>query len=121
MLAFVLGGMGLLSMTLSTLPTLPITVVLLAIMLGLLGMGNGAVFQMVGVRLPTRVGAMTGLVGAAGGLGGFALPFAFGALKSSTGGFGTGFFLLGSLSLIGSFVALNRQRAWFRSPEMVTA
>ena len=45
---------------------------LLAVLLGVLGMGNGAVFQLVGVRMPTRVGAMTGLVGAAGGLGGFA-------------------------------------------------
>ena len=48
---------------------------------GCLGIGNGAVFQLVGHRFPDRVGAMTGLVGAAGGVGGFLLPFGFGALR----------------------------------------
>ena len=51
---------------LATVPPLAPTVALLAVLLGLVGMGNGAVFQVVGHRLPERVGAMTGLVGAAG-------------------------------------------------------
>jgi MFS transporter, NNP family, nitrate/nitrite transporter len=38
------------------------------------GMGNGTVFQLVPQRFRDRVGLMTGLVGAAGGLGGFLLP-----------------------------------------------
>ena len=37
----------------------------------LLGMGNGAVFQLVPQRFPERIGLVTGIVGAAGGLGGF--------------------------------------------------
>lgn len=106
-------GVGAMAIGVAAGPGLAATVVLLAVSLGLLGMCNGAVFQMVGVRLPSRVGAMTGLVGAAGGLGGFALPFGFGALKSATGGFGTGFALLGAAALLTAFVAASRQRRWY--------
>ena len=42
--------------------------------MGTLGVGNGAVFQLVGLRFGERIGVLTGLVGAAGGLGGFFLP-----------------------------------------------
>ena len=47
------------------------TVAFLA-MAAALGLGNGAVFALVGTRvLAAQVGSVTGLVGAAGGLGGF--------------------------------------------------
>ena len=36
-----------------------------------LGMGNGAVFQLVPQRFRKEIGVMTGLVGMAGGVGGF--------------------------------------------------
>ena len=42
--------------------------------MGAFGVGNGAVFQLVGLRYRERIGVLTGLVGAAGGLGGFFLP-----------------------------------------------
>ena len=42
--------------------------------MGVLGIGNGASFQLVGLRFRARIGVVTGLVGAAGGLGGFLLP-----------------------------------------------
>lgn len=56
-------------------PVLPMEVVLLFTAMGMLGMGNGAVFQVLPQRFSERVGVLTGLVGAAGGLGGFLLPF----------------------------------------------
>jgi nitrate/nitrite transporter NarK len=37
----------------------------------LLGIGNGAVFKLVAAYYPDKTGAVTGVVGAAGGLGGF--------------------------------------------------
>ncbi len=36
-----------------------------------LGMGNGAVFQLVPQRFRKEIGMVTGIVGAAGGIGGF--------------------------------------------------
>lgn len=79
---------------LALLPALPITVMALVGILGFLGAGNGAVFQLVGGRFPENLGAVTGLVGAAGGVGGFLLPFALGSLTGATGSFATGFLVV---------------------------
>ena len=46
-----------------------------------LGMGNGAVFQLLPQRFRGEVGVMTGLVGFAGGLGGFFLAKAHGHVE----------------------------------------
>ena len=54
-------------------------------LVGAFGVGNGAVFQLVGRRYPTEVGPVTGLVGAAGGVGGFLLSFGFGCAARATG------------------------------------
>ena len=43
-----------------------------------LGMGNGAVFQLVPQRFKKEIGVMTGLVGMAGGVGGFYLASSLG-------------------------------------------
>jgi NNP family nitrate/nitrite transporter-like MFS transporter len=43
-----------------------------------LGMGNGAVFQLVPQRFRKEIGVMTGLVGMAGGVGGFYLASSLG-------------------------------------------
>jgi NNP family nitrate/nitrite transporter-like MFS transporter len=66
-----------------------------------LGMGNGAVFQLLPQRFRREVGAMTGLVGAAGGLGGFFLAKALAYSKGATGGFTAGFVFFGFLALVG--------------------
>ena len=51
-----------------TVPPIIVEVVFLFLTMGMLGMGNGAVFQLVPQRFPQRIGILTGLVGAAGGL-----------------------------------------------------
>jgi NNP family nitrate/nitrite transporter-like MFS transporter len=71
-----------------------------------LGMGNGAVFQLIGQRFRNEIGAMTGMVGAAGGLGGFFLAQALAFSEEVTGGFRFGFALLGLLALLG-FVSVH--------------
>jgi NNP family nitrate/nitrite transporter-like MFS transporter len=109
---------------LATVPPVAPTVALLAVLLGLLGMGNGAVFQLVGHRLPERVGAMTGLVGAAGGVGGFLLALGLGALASATGTFATGFALFANVAAFMALAVAGRDRAWTRSapaPELAGA
>lgn len=111
-LAVVLTATAGVATLLATLPGLAVTVAGLALLLGLLGMGNGAVFQLVGRRVPDRVGAMTGLVGAAGGIGGFLLPAAFGWLASTTGGFATGFAVLANVAGLTALAAAGRDREW---------
>jgi NNP family nitrate/nitrite transporter-like MFS transporter len=64
-----------------------------------IGLGNGAVFKLVPQYFPLTVGAVTGLVGAAGGLGGFFPPLALGAVRRATGSFTWGFIFLAAFSL----------------------
>ena len=53
-----------------------------------LGMGNGAVFQLVPQRFGGEIGVMTGLVGMTGGVGGFYLASSLGYAKQFTGSYG---------------------------------
>jgi NNP family nitrate/nitrite transporter-like MFS transporter len=60
----------------------------------LLGIGNGAVFKLVAAYYPDKTGAVTGVVGAAGGLGGFFPPLVLGVVRDATGSYALGFVLL---------------------------
>jgi NNP family nitrate/nitrite transporter-like MFS transporter len=95
--------------------------VLLFIGMGLLGIGNGAVFQLVPQRFPREIGLVTGIVGAAGGLGGFLLPTLLGAIKDATGRYDAGLLLIAAIAASGVFVLLELGRRWARrwSPAMV--
>jgi NNP family nitrate/nitrite transporter-like MFS transporter len=64
------------------------------------GAGSGAVFKVVGTDFPKSVGAVTGVVSAAGGLGGFFPPLIMGIVKTSTGSYSIGFALLGVVCVI---------------------
>ncbi|MBK5257670.1 MAG: MFS transporter [Vicinamibacteria bacterium] len=73
----------------------------------LLGLGNGAVFKLVPQYFPNETGAVTGLVGAMGGLGGFFPPLLLGFFRDRTGAVWPGFVLLAAVSF-GLFL-LNRR------------
>ena len=92
-------------MGLSTLPSLAAVTFFMFMAMAILGMGNGAVFQLVPLRFPTEIGVTTGVVGAAGGLGGFLLPRS-GVLKQATGSFGVGFLLFAIVGGLGGAAAL---------------
>jgi NNP family nitrate/nitrite transporter-like MFS transporter len=77
-------------------------------MAAMIGLGNGAVFKLVPEYFPTSVGSVTGLVGAAGGLGGFFPPLLLGMIKQHTGSFTWGFVLLGVFALVCLAVLLFR-------------
>jgi NNP family nitrate/nitrite transporter-like MFS transporter len=81
------------------LPALPIMATLLTVGMACLGMGNGAVFQLVPQRFQKQIGVATGMIGAIGGLGGFFLPNLLGIVKQNTGSFGSGFLVLSSIAL----------------------
>jgi len=65
-----------------------------------LGLGNGAVFKLVPEHFPKETGAVTGLVGAFGGLGGFFPPLVLGFIRDYTGGYAIGFVLLALSSIL---------------------
>ena len=65
-----------------------------------IGLGNGAVFKLVPQFFPKTVGSVTGLVGAAGGLGGFFPPLVLGIVRKQTGNFSIGFALLAVFALL---------------------
>jgi NNP family nitrate/nitrite transporter-like MFS transporter len=71
----------------------PVTIFCLT-MAGFLGLGNGAVFKLVPLQVPRSKGAVTGIVGAAGGLGGFFPPLVLGLVKDATGEFVLAFVFL---------------------------
>ena len=79
---------------------------------GMLGMGNGAVFQLVPNRFPERIGIVTGVVGAAGGLGGFFLPSLLGAVREATGSYEIGLFGCAAVFVVGTVVLLELGTRW---------
>jgi NNP family nitrate/nitrite transporter-like MFS transporter len=79
-----------------------------------LGMGNGAVFQLVPQRFRKEIGVMTGFVGMAGGLGGFYLASSLGYAKQITGSYQAGFLLFASLALV-ALVGLSAVKTRWRT------
>lgn len=80
-------------------PTMPTFTIGALGMAAAIGLGNGAVFKLVPEYFPHTVGSVTGLVGAAGGLGGFFPPLAVGLISQATGSFAPGFILLAFFAL----------------------
>jgi MFS transporter, NNP family, nitrate/nitrite transporter len=79
------------------------------------GLGNGAVFQLVPLRFRDEIGAVTGIIGAIGGLGGFCLPLLLGLVRQHLGGFGAGFALLAIAAVLVAGVLqvlITRQEGW---------
>jgi len=87
--------------TVSTGPkSLPIALGLFVLAMLTLGVGNGAVFQLVPQRFRKEIGVMTGLVGCAGGIGGFFLAWSLGLAKQWFGTPQAGFLVFAGLALI---------------------
>ena len=78
------------------------SVVLFSIVAVFLGMGNGAIFQQVGQLFQTNLGAMTGVIGAAGGIGGYFLAEVLARSRELTESFCYGYAILFFLALTGS-------------------
>jgi len=82
---------------------IPLTICCLT-MAVFLGLGTGAVFKLVPDWYPDQVGAVTGVVGAAGGLGGFFPPLVMALVKSTTDGYALGFLLMAVVAGIALYV-----------------
>ena len=79
---------------------LAITLALFVVAMMAMGMGNGAVFQLLPQRFGRELGTLTGLVGMAGGVGGFYLASSLGLSKQLTGNYQLGFLMY---ALLGAF------------------
>ncbi|HQR73332.1 MAG TPA: MFS transporter [Sulfurovum sp.] len=77
-----------------------VAIVVLFLIMANLGMANGAVFQLVPQRFGKDIGIMTGIIGAAGGLGGTALIKTFGWSKGAFDGYGAGFMIVAVVVLV---------------------
>ena len=77
-----------------------------------LGMGNGSVFQLVPQRFRHEIGVMTGLVGMAGGVGGFYLASSLGTARQFSGSYGAGFLLFALLAATALVAIAGVRRRW---------
>src|SRR6266481_1361443 len=112
MLTVLYVGVGLMMLGLATLPPLALGTALMFVGMGMLGMGNGAVFQLVPQRFPKEIGVMTGIVGAAGGLGGFFLPNLLGSMRQLTNTFSGGFLIFAVVGFGCAVALLQVSRMW---------
>ena len=85
--------------------------VFIAAMLSL-GTGNGAVFQLVPQRFHKEIGVMTGLVGMAGGIGGFYLASSLGYAKQLTGNYQYGFLIFAGLTVLALLGLTSVKTRW---------
>lgn len=112
MLTLLYGLAALLGLSVAQLPPLWLAVSFFFLLMGCLGIGNGAVFQLVPQRFGQRVGIATGILGAAGGLGGFILPTVVGSLKQLTGSYAMGLAVLAGLATIALATLAVAQNEW---------
>ncbi len=78
------------------------------------GLGNGSTFQLVPHRWKGKTGLLSGIVGAAGGIGGFYLPVIMGIAKESTGSYQMGFATFGVLATCAFGALLMLRGQWLR-------
>jgi len=113
MLTILFAGVAVTMVALGLFPSdLYVGAVLMFLCMGLLGMGNGSVFQLVPLRFPKEIGVMTGIVGAAGGIGGFFLPSLLGFLKDQTDSFSGGFFAFAAVGVFSAITLFIVGRSW---------
>jgi NNP family nitrate/nitrite transporter-like MFS transporter len=116
MIVYVVAALALAGVSQAT--TLPAALGLFVVAMLALGTGNGSVFQLVPQRFAEELGVMTGLVGMAGGIGGFYLASSLGIAKQVTGSFAPGFLIFAGLALLaflGVVAVKNRWRATWKT------
>ncbi|MEO8338983.1 MAG: MFS transporter [Nitrospirota bacterium] len=96
-----------------TSPSLPLAVAMMVVATGAMGFGNGVVFQLVAEWFPKDIGLASGVVGAAGGFGGFVLPIVTATMKGFTGSYDQGLWLFAGCGVCawGTVIVALRTRA----------
>ena len=97
-----------------------VAVVLMVTAVGTMGVGNGVILQLASEWFPKQIGLASGVVGAAGGIGGFLLPLWLGTLKEVTGSYRAGLWMFAVAAAIAwgtVLVAERRARRMINSIE----
>ncbi|MEK4536433.1 nitrate/nitrite transporter [Peribacillus sp. FSL K6-1552] len=115
LLMFLFVGLTLCMFGISFLYSFSTVTILLFLGMLFLGMGNGAVFQLVPQRFSKEIGFITGIVGAAGGVGGFLVPNILGTLKQITGTYATGFIVFSAIGILAFMILVLAQLSWRKS------
>jgi NNP family nitrate/nitrite transporter-like MFS transporter len=114
-LAVAFGIVAIAALVQSAAPALaPVGTIAFLAMAACLGAGSGAVFALVAQNAPAnRVGSVTGVVGAAGGLGGFVPPLVMGVVYGHLGSYAAGLMALTvvALMVIGLSIEASRRSA----------
>jgi NNP family nitrate/nitrite transporter-like MFS transporter len=84
-----------------------------------MGVGNGIILQLASEWFSKQIGLASGIVGAAGGIGGFLLPFWLGTLKEVTGSWQTGLWMFAMATAIAWGTVLVAQRRTRRIPDPI--
>ncbi|WP_246102199.1 MFS transporter [Streptomyces piniterrae] len=110
--AWALGAVALFAVVQALDPMLhPLGTLDFLVMAAGLGASSGAIIALLARVTPqARVGSVTGIVGACGGLGGFVPPLVMGAVYGTKGSYAIGFMLLSDLALAGCVYAFGRMR-----------
>src|SRR5690606_1077490 len=99
-----------------TSPSFSIAVAMMVLATGAMGFGNGVVFQLVAEWFPKDIGLASGVVGAAGGIGGFLLPVAAATIKGVTGSYDPGLWLFAGLGVCAwATVIMALRSGWLAS------
>ncbi|MEV0027964.1 MFS transporter [Nocardia sp. NPDC050793] len=99
---------------------MPVATLAFLSMAAALGAGSGAVFALLAMlTAPDKVGSVTGLVGAAGGLGGFVPPLVMGALYGAFGSYALGLAALAvvAAAALGLTLTLVRRSVIAQGPD----
>lgn len=117
-IVYLVVAAALLAVSRSALP-IAATLALFVLGMGALGMGNGAVFQLVPQRFGRDVGLMTGLVGMTGGIGGFYLAASLGYAQQFTGSYAFGFVVFAGMAIV-AFAGITTVRLRWRRETSAT-
>ncbi|MDJ1370561.1 MFS transporter [Gulosibacter molinativorax] len=102
-------------------PLMPIGTIAFIVMSVGLGLGSGATFALIAqVSDPSKVGSITGFVGAAGGLGGFVPPLLLGVLWKSFQNYTLGIVLLAVFTVVALLITLRIGAAQKRASAAAT-
>jgi NNP family nitrate/nitrite transporter-like MFS transporter len=93
-------------------PTYQMALAIIVPVMAVLGMGNGAVFQLVPQRFRKEIGVMTGLVGMAGGIGGFYLAASLGYFKQHYGNYQIGLLIFACFAVMAMVGLMGVKTRW---------